>query len=363
MSPDAARKALDLLVTLDLDLRHELRLEGRQRMATTLPEAIAISEESTAVALSAEPSGFAAADAARARLITGCLTAQSEARELVHRTRSHRVSAIARSITRMRAASSADALIRQTCSELTGALDFRCATYSVIDTDGYWIRYVYPRGNAWLPQDSTKWQLSPEELRCVVEGRPIIVGDAMSKPAGAMSMLLGATNYVVAPVILNSEVSALFHAARALPWTVDSADVKLLDLIASAFAVVSEREMRSDRLQRRQQAIFAAARRLVADTESFVGGDIDLDIGGQTSPRPVHRAPMRPALRELLTQRETEVLKLIVAGASNNEIADQLVITVETVKSHVKKVLRKLGAVNRAEAISLYLDDKGPTPR
>jgi DNA-binding NarL/FixJ family response regulator len=45
----------------------------------------------------------------------------------------------------------------------------------------------------------------------------------------------------------------------------------------------------------------------------------------------------------------------MVRGASNAAIAEQLVIKEGTVKSHVKHILRKLGAVNRAETISRYM--------
>jgi DNA-binding NarL/FixJ family response regulator len=58
---------------------------------------------------------------------------------------------------------------------------------------------------------------------------------------------------------------------------------------------------------------------------------------------------------ELLTPREREVLSLIVSGQSNGAIAGRLVISEGTVKSHVKQILRKLGAVNRSEAIARYL--------
>jgi DNA-binding CsgD family transcriptional regulator len=50
------------------------------------------------------------------------------------------------------------------------------------------------------------------------------------------------------------------------------------------------------------------------------------------------------------------VFELLVLGASNAEIADELVITVETVKTHVKRILRKIGAINRSEAIALYME-------
>jgi DNA-binding NarL/FixJ family response regulator len=58
---------------------------------------------------------------------------------------------------------------------------------------------------------------------------------------------------------------------------------------------------------------------------------------------------------ELLTPREAEVLAMMVRGASNVVIAERLAIKEGTVKSHVKHILRKLDAVNRAEAISRYM--------
>ena len=56
-----------------------------------------------------------------------------------------------------------------------------------------------------------------------------------------------------------------------------------------------------------------------------------------------------------LTAREREVIELVSAGATNQEIANALVISESTVKSHVKHILRKLGAANRAEAVSRHL--------
>lgn len=52
----------------------------------------------------------------------------------------------------------------------------------------------------------------------------------------------------------------------------------------------------------------------------------------------------------MLTQREREVLSLIVEGRENNEIAVELVISPETVKSHVSSILEKLEADNRVQA-------------
>jgi DNA-binding NarL/FixJ family response regulator len=59
---------------------------------------------------------------------------------------------------------------------------------------------------------------------------------------------------------------------------------------------------------------------------------------------------MRP-VRSALTPREWEVLDLMTIGASTQEISNELVISLETVQSHIKHILRKLGVHSRAEAI------------
>ncbi len=62
-----------------------------------------------------------------------------------------------------------------------------------------------------------------------------------------------------------------------------------------------------------------------------------------------------PAVGADLTEREREVLALMVDGLSNPEIADRLVISKGTVKSHVGNILSKLGASGRTEAVSMAL--------
>ena len=59
-----------------------------------------------------------------------------------------------------------------------------------------------------------------------------------------------------------------------------------------------------------------------------------------------------PGLVEQLTSRELEVLGMLAAGKSNQAIADQLVVTLDTVKKHVSHLLGKLGATNRTEAVT-----------
>ena len=56
-----------------------------------------------------------------------------------------------------------------------------------------------------------------------------------------------------------------------------------------------------------------------------------------------------------LTERELEVLALMVEGLSNPEIAERLIVSRSTVKFHVSNILSKLGAASRTEAVSLAL--------
>ena len=54
-----------------------------------------------------------------------------------------------------------------------------------------------------------------------------------------------------------------------------------------------------------------------------------------------------------LSRREDEVLRLIADGLSNQDIADALVVSVETVRTHIKSLLRKLSARDRAHAVAV----------
>ena len=67
----------------------------------------------------------------------------------------------------------------------------------------------------------------------------------------------------------------------------------------------------------------------------------------------MHTTPdSEPVLVEPLTEREMEVLRLVAAGQANREIADELVVVLDTVKKHVRSILRKLGACNRTHSVA-----------
>jgi DNA-binding NarL/FixJ family response regulator len=93
--------------------------------------------------------------------------------------------------------------------------------------------------------------------------------------------------------------------------------------------------------------------RVVAAGDALLSPEVTrrlLDRVGRRLPAPVAAQP--DALADL-TEREREVLELLARGLSNSEIADALVVGDATVKTHVSRVLAKLGLRDRVQAVVL----------
>ncbi|MEU9026370.1 response regulator transcription factor [Streptomyces sp. NPDC048383] len=93
----------------------------------------------------------------------------------------------------------------------------------------------------------------------------------------------------------------------------------------------------------------AEAVRVVAAGEALLSPNITRRLITEFSRLGAPRAPSKARI-EALTERETEVLSLIAQGLSNAEIAEHLAVAEQTVKTHVSRVLVKLGLRDRTQA-------------
>jgi len=103
----------------------------------------------------------------------------------------------------------------------------------------------------------------------------------------------------------------------------------------------------------------AAAVRIVASGEALLAPAVTRAVVEEFARRPVPREPAAlPAVLSELTPREREVLDLLARGLSNPEICAQLVITEATAKTHVARILQKLGLRDRIQVV-IYAYETG----
>jgi DNA-binding CsgD family transcriptional regulator len=191
--------------------------------------------------------------------------------------------------------------------------------------------------------------------------RALLVRCASGEPLArqAFSDVLGWTEYVAAPIVLDGRAIGLLHGDRQpSEREVHDGDLAALSAFAVGFALVYERAVLRHRLRVQLQDLRYVANWADARTSELGDRAISLDETGGTreqAPPPQVSVGAGAGLRDLLTRREIEVLRLVVAGETNAGIAKELVVSKGTVKFHVKNILRKLHATNRADATAKYL--------
>jgi DNA-binding CsgD family transcriptional regulator len=243
------------------------------------------------------------------------------------------------------------------------------------------------RGSTWVPQvlqvvagvDSpvntalqelvpgVEIPLSPSMVESELVRRkvPALVQDARSDARLFQPLveLSRTRSYVAAPVIVSGSVLALLHADTY--WSgreLRASDRDGIQAFADGLGLILERTILLERLALQQKLVTEALSH--ARTATDGAGEQPERLSRTSPPPPGGRSTSPPSSRRLsgtqsalagLTPREQEVLGHLVSGATNAQIADRLSVSETTVKTHVKHILRKLRASNRAEAIARFL--------
>ncbi len=178
----------------------------------------------------------------------------------------------------------------------------------------------------------------------------------------------GTREYVAAPIVAGGCVLGFLHAdTYASGRRLTDADRDHLQTFADGLGLILERSVLLERARLQRDRIADALSAVRATSEVLGTAPVQLArtitlstqrraaVAGRSSPSPAAMIAAAPPLPDGLTPREREVLRLLAAGATNAQIANALTVSETTVKSHVKHILRKLRASNRAEAIARYL--------
>ncbi|MCU1685587.1 MAG: two-component system response regulator [Amycolatopsis sp.] len=104
------------------------------------------------------------------------------------------------------------------------------------------------------------------------------------------------------------------------------------------------------------------ALKVVADGDALLGPTVTRRLIAEFVGRPENRRIDVSAVREV-TDREREVLALVAGGLSNDEIAAQLVISTATARTHVSRIMTKIGARDRAQLVVLAYESGLVTPK
>jgi DNA-binding CsgD family transcriptional regulator len=311
------------------------------------------------------------ADAAADELVDLFVRAQDLERELRRQIlgrRARRRTELDRGLLRLGSSRGSAELLDRVCEEAVRACGLGRVLLSRV-RDGVWSPWKLHSNEqadaagapAWLSTTAIALDDLPLERTVIVTGRPETIVDAVSdeRVHQRLRRLMRFESFVVAPIAPAGQVIGLLHADSPSGRPAVDDDRDLLWIFAEGLGRLYERALMLERFEAQRTVIresFAASESVM----SGLAGEIDLVRlvrRGETAPpgTEVLQAGETPSMLDAeLTRRERDVLSLMVKGHANAVIAEQLAISRSTVKSHVRSILSKIGAVNRAEAISRY---------
>lgn len=200
------------------------------------------------------------------------------------------------------------------------------------------------------------------ETEMVRRRGPSLIQDAQQHPLAHRPLVEHADvhSYVSAPIMPAGRVIGFVHGDYYYSGrSVDTLDRDTMWAFAQGFGQIIERASLFGRLRSQRQEVQRLLASADAVMDDLAGNEVQFHEGGDgyvevTRTAAAMFATPDSRLEMLLTRRQLEILGLMAAGATNLEIANRLVIAPGTVKTHVKHILRKVRAANRAEAVSKY---------
>jgi DNA-binding CsgD family transcriptional regulator len=210
-------------------------------------------------------------------------------------------------------------------------------------------------------------RLEPEspEREMIRRRVPMCVHDALTNPHSfhPQAEVYDVHSYVAAPIFPAGKVIGFVHADHRLKSRrVDEFDRDALFAFAEGLGFAIERARLTERLRGQGEELRRLLRRADAVMGDYLDAEIELvaepgEASAATRTAEALLAGIAPGrdVRRLLSRREQEVMELLAKGATNGQIATQLVIAEDTAKTHVKRILRKLGASSRVEAATTWL--------
>lgn len=226
--------------------------------------------------------------------------------------------------------------------------------------DGHWVA-VAAQGDA-DPGWTTEFAALHPDLNgigIVDRRRPTVVSEVDPAPPRLHSVIGGAgwaRSYLAAPIVPDGETIGFVYGGRGPQGKdVDEFDRDLLMLFAQGMGYLLQRTALAERIDLLRSAL----------GDSFFPA-LDwrppFEQGRRLQPVPTRVEPVWSTWQhtdELLTARERDIIPLIANGYTNNQIAHRLSLSEGTVKWHMKNILRKFDAPNRAAAVSAWLAQQG----
>nr|BAG80716.1 transcriptional regulator [Rhodococcus sp. YK2]BAG80725.1 transcriptional regulator [Terrabacter sp. YK3] len=267
---------------------------------------------------------------------------------------------------------STEALL-QRATEVVCGIGFDRAIASTLQ-DGMWFTNAVciPTDEAWATEILRVGGAHPQKVSSLFEsvmirGKKAICVTAVStderihRPLADVSRV---HSYVAAPILQKGLVVGFLHADRYFQRRyVGEPDRRLLTQAARSVSHLWQRNALLDRLGVIQSGLASLSDTATGAADGYADITMPPPAGGVGRANSFMRSQLdtypRQAVRfapaSSLSTRESEVLRLMAAGETNSAIAARLFVTDETVKSHVKQILRKLHARNRAEAVAKWL--------